>query len=71
MLISTVRVLEVYESNMRLLFYKFLLFLFIFEVFVLDYSIIHIFWFTVVYIFITIKFIYILKIVRIISSINL
>jgi hypothetical protein len=51
-LISTVRVLEVSASNMRLLLCTFLLFIFTLKVFVFDYNIIHIFWFTLVYIFI-------------------
>ena len=71
MLISIVRVLEVFVSNKRLLICKFMLFLFTLEVFVLNYNIIHIFWLTVVYIFIILKFVYILKTVEFISSINL
>jgi hypothetical protein len=64
-LVPAVRVLEVFESNRKLLLRKFLLFLFIFEVIVLYYSLIYIhiyiFQFTVVYNIVTFQVICIFK----------
>ena len=56
-----VRVLEVCESNKKLLLCKFLLFLFIFEVIVLDYHSIYIIQFIIVYSIVKFQAVYIYK----------